>query len=269
MVIKMKSNNQQYKLIACDVDGTLVPEGVHDLDPRFYEIVQKAQEQDIILCFASGRQYDDLVALAPEYEDELVYIAANGSVLVEQKEVVKAIELTEPEPKEICLEIKKFSAADYHISTADDIYANPRDPEIRTILTEIYPGSVIFIDNVDQIDKIEDPIIKVALHSSSGVDPYVEHFSNKWGDVCHVAKAGFSWLDFTNSDKGTALKEYCKLKDIPLSETMVFGDNTNDISMFNAASLAGVMSTSDPQVQAHADLIVEDPYQYILDYLNN
>lgn len=265
----MRWSNRQFKLIACDVDGTLVPEGIHDLDPRFYEILEKSKERNILFCFASGRQYDDLVALAPEFEENLTYIAANGCVIVDQKELLLEIELTDPLPKEICLEIKQFENADYHISTADDIYANPRDPQVRNILDKDFPGSVIFIDNLDEIDQIENTIVKVALHSLTGVDPFINHFNNKWGKICNIAKAGFSWLDFTNGDKGTALQHLCKIKNISIEDTMVFGDNTNDISMFNVAGHSSVMSTSHPDVQRHADQIVKDPYEYLLDYLSN
>ncbi len=43
--------------------------------------------------------------------------------------------------------------------------------------------------------------------------------------------------------------------DIPIEESIAFGDAENDISMLDAAGLAVVMENGTPETRKHADLI--------------
>ena len=43
------------KLIASDVDGTLLPEGTADLNPELYDVILKLKEKGIVFAAASGR----------------------------------------------------------------------------------------------------------------------------------------------------------------------------------------------------------------------
>lgn len=51
------------KLVASDIDGTLVPEGTTSINPEFYEIIRKLKEKGILFVGASGRQYSSMRAL--------------------------------------------------------------------------------------------------------------------------------------------------------------------------------------------------------------
>ena len=44
------------KLIASDVDGTLLPEGTADLNAELYDVILKLKEKGIVFAAASGRQ---------------------------------------------------------------------------------------------------------------------------------------------------------------------------------------------------------------------
>ena len=258
---------EKFRLIACDVDGTLVPEETHHLDPRFQEIIRLARKRNIALCFASGRQYEDLVLLAPELEYEISYIATNGSLIFEQNKVIIEVEMTKPDPVDLCREIAKFPKAHYVVSTAREIFVQYRDHEDKSKIMKDYPNLVTFVRSAEEIDQIKDTIVKVSLADREGIAGYIRHFQEKWGDVCEVAAAGHSWLDFTNSNKGVALAKLCQMKQIPLSETLVFGDNNNDIGMLQEAGFSFAMDVSTDTVKSYADGITDDPYREMLAYL--
>ena len=48
------------KLVASDVDGTLVPDGTFEIDPEIYDVIKKLKEKGITFVAASGRQYASL-----------------------------------------------------------------------------------------------------------------------------------------------------------------------------------------------------------------
>ncbi|MGI6579254.1 MAG: HAD family hydrolase [Saccharofermentanales bacterium] len=265
----MKWNERKFKMIACDVDGTLVSEGENKLDPRFFEMLRLMQEKGILFSFVSGRQYSDLLSLAPELKHEIIYIAANGSVIIENGDIIAEIPLTEPDPQLICHDIIQFDDTDYFVSTVNNLYANPRDPEIYDWLFK--ETNVVFINQIADLDQIQDPIVKVSLqsHHENGADEYLPYFKERWGHLCRVARSGFGWVDFTNSDKGTALSKLSLLKNMTMKDVMAFGDNSNDQTMLRLAGFSAAMSNSDPEVQADADIVIDDPYQYLLNYLKN
>ena len=40
-----EENSKMIKLIASDLDGTLVPEGTADIDPKVYEVIRELQNK--------------------------------------------------------------------------------------------------------------------------------------------------------------------------------------------------------------------------------
>ena len=67
------------KLVASDIDGTLVPEGTTSIDPEFYEIIRKLKKKGILFAGASGRQYSSMRALLDPVFDDIIFISGNGT----------------------------------------------------------------------------------------------------------------------------------------------------------------------------------------------
>ena len=69
------------RLIACDIDGTLLPEGSTELEPAVYTQIRRLSERGIFFCPASGRQYSSLRRLFAPVADQLFYLCENGAVV--------------------------------------------------------------------------------------------------------------------------------------------------------------------------------------------
>ena len=48
------------KLIASDLDGTLLKEGTMDINPEIYDIIRKLKAKGIVFAAVSGREYDSI-----------------------------------------------------------------------------------------------------------------------------------------------------------------------------------------------------------------
>ncbi|MBQ9030384.1 MAG: HAD-IIB family hydrolase [Parasporobacterium sp.] len=72
------------RLIASDVDGTLVPEGTSQVDPQLFHLILQLKERGIRFVAASGRQYASIVKAFDPVKDEIFFIADNGSFVVEK-----------------------------------------------------------------------------------------------------------------------------------------------------------------------------------------
>ena len=68
------------KLIASDIDGTLVHDGSHELNPELYDVILKLKEKGIQFAAASGRQYASLRDNFKEHATYMHFIAENGAV---------------------------------------------------------------------------------------------------------------------------------------------------------------------------------------------
>ena len=63
------------KLIASDLDGTLLQNGAQELTPRALDLIHRLTEKGIHFAAASGRQYANERRLFAPIRDEISYIA--------------------------------------------------------------------------------------------------------------------------------------------------------------------------------------------------
>ena len=70
------------KLIASDLDGTLLKNGAQELPPDIFPIIRELRQKGIRFVAASGRQYYNLRLLFKPVRDEIFYIAENGSLCI-------------------------------------------------------------------------------------------------------------------------------------------------------------------------------------------
>jgi hypothetical protein len=68
------------------------------------------------------------------------------------------------------------------------------------------------------------------------------------------------FVDFARAgiNKGSAVQHFCKIFNIPQTDTIAIGDDINDIEMFQTAGLAVAMGNSIPEILDLADIVVED-----------
>ena len=70
------------KLIASDLDGTLLQNGARDVNPIVFDQIRTLKEHGIMFAAASGRQYLNLRRLFTPVQDDIAYIAENGSLCI-------------------------------------------------------------------------------------------------------------------------------------------------------------------------------------------
>ena len=76
------------KFIATDMDGTLLNSN-NEIHADFYPMFQSLKEKDIIFAAASGRQYYNLRKQFEGYNQDLIYISENGSMVFDKSGLKK------------------------------------------------------------------------------------------------------------------------------------------------------------------------------------
>lgn len=69
------------KLIATDIDGTLLKDGTLMIDPEYMTVIEKLTSKGIIFVACSGRQFISERKLFAPIRDKLLYITDGGTVV--------------------------------------------------------------------------------------------------------------------------------------------------------------------------------------------
>ena len=81
------------RLIASDLDDTLLPEGTSDLNPEYFELIRALHKKGILFTAASGRHYNSMKRLLAPVKEELIFLCGNGTCVVRQDRLMDLREL--------------------------------------------------------------------------------------------------------------------------------------------------------------------------------
>ena len=99
---------QKIKLIASDLDGTLLQNHMQSCSEKAIRLIQELTKKDILFVPASGRQYFNLYNMFKEVQGDLMYLCENGSLVMYHDEVF----LKHQFERELALEISHMVMED-------------------------------------------------------------------------------------------------------------------------------------------------------------
>ena len=209
------------KLIASDVDGTLIQDSTPDLYREMVETIYKLKKKGILFCAASGRQYFSLRNVFRDVADEIAMLRPY------------------------------YGECETVVSTANGSLIESKNQEFIHLLTYGYHNHFRLVEDVL---KEKEEIIKIAVYRKGSIRRLGEgSFIPPWEDKVKACMAGEEWVDFM--DKGNGLKVLEKFLGICKEETMAFGDNNNDIGMMLAAGTSYAVDTAVKEVKKAADYV--------------
>ena len=258
------------KLIASDMDGTLLNGGLTKPSPHALELIHELTQKGVHFVAASGRQYDNLRLLFEPIRDEISYIAENGSMCMHGGKVISRGLIPDDLAYRIINEVKNNSDFQVLVSREDTCLIDNSDPEfVHHIVHEIKNTTTI----VDDITAIEGPFLKIAIANMHDgpevIQNYLKHLIGLFGSEIKVVTSGNIWIDFVvpDANKGSSLTKLMDLFGVEPSECVAFGDQYNDVEMLEAVGTSYAMSNAAPGISYHADYVtdsVEDVLEDIL-----
>ena len=228
------------KLIASDIDGTLVKEGSHVIDPAYYDVIRELKEAGITFCACSGRQYQSML---------------NGTMVRTTERVLHSWKIDPDLYLPIIERLRTIEGSEIVVEGPDVSWIEGFDTPVTRLMRDQYRYAV---ENVADLAAIPtDNIIKISLHH-----PNVEK-ATKGLDQSSRAKnlsltiSGAEWLDITAKEagKGEAFALLQEYLGIGQEETVYFGDNLNDLSAFHQAGISATVANARSEMQDAADII--------------
>lgn len=251
------------RLIVSDIDGTLTDEGSSYINPEYSEVISRLCDKGFIFCIASGRQFTSVKNLLAPVADRIFYIMEGGGVLRSYQEIYHI----EPLPQEYLLEFledcRNCPETDRLVAAPDMSYSETGDTPMFRLLTNSYGFDMTNLDSLNHAPL--DQIVKLSVFHETDVESACNQtLIPKWNDKFQITCSGRQWIDCLslNTSKGNALKQLQKRLGITKDETMVFGDNMNDISMLQQAKYSYAVGNARDEVKKAAAFTTDT-------YMNN
>ena len=241
------------KLIATDVDGTLVKDASPDIYPEIIEVVKELRKRDIIICIASGRQYSSIEKLFKDVKDDLIFIADNGAHVKCRDKDLNIVNMNPEYLEELIKELRTFKDCEMICEGPGITYVESKNQDFIHFIDEQYKCDY---KQVDDVLSEESNIIKASIFRRPSIREIGDGILiPKWKDRLKATMAGEDWVDFMDKsvDKGHALQFIQNFYGISPDETMVFGDNNNDIGMLNCATESYAVETAPDEVKKAAN----------------
>lgn len=237
------------KLIACDIDGTLLHDGAQEIDPVIFREIRRLREKGILFCPASGRQYTSLRRLFAPVADELLFLCENGSLLFGPGAPGPLLAKTAVDPalaRALWEEIRQRENCEVMASGENMSYVCPADggrvgPAVRAIGNHC--------TEVDRWEDIPEDVVKLSAYCIPDALPVAAEMAPRWEKQFSVAVAGEQWVDFTVADKGTGIQLLCRTLGVSPEEVMAFGDNYNDIPMLTSVGVPYLMENAAEELK--------------------
>ena len=141
------------RLIASDIDGTLIKDSTPDLYPEMVEAIEKLTERGILFCAASGRQYDSIKNVFRDVKADIAYIAENGAQIRYQEKDIRVSPMKREYVEAIIRQVREqYPFCEIVASTADGSFVESRNKAFLDLLTYGYRNRFTLVKDVLEVD---------------------------------------------------------------------------------------------------------------------
>lgn len=243
------------KLIATDMDGTwLTDQKTYD-EELFLREFALMQERGIKFVIASGNQYENIFARFPKTATKMYFIAENGALVAEGRQVIHTDCLSEKDLQTVFQIIAKYAHEKVTISGLASAYIRSSDgPEYATELKKYYAKLTV----VSSFQDLHDQIFKVTLDvPENKMAQILEELQRTYPQIDFVSGSATS-IDMSTKkmNKAVGLEYLSKKFHINPREMIAFGDSGNDVGMLKYVGRSYATSTALPVAKNAADRVI-------------
>lgn len=221
------------KLIFCDLDGTLLFSNSRIQLMRTKQLIPKLKEKGYIFCISSGRAYFELRNF---FDDaDIYYCASDGAICAKNKTTLFEYPINK---NDIQNNLTDFAAYGKGIA-----YVKSHNEYLIRKIKKAYNG---FICEISDVSEIKENVAKLALFGGN----INEETKNKFNII--YDKNGITEFVSKGTDKARAAHELAERLKINREDILAFGDNENDISLFEFAGKSFAAPGADIKVRRAA-----------------
>lgn len=247
-----------YKLIALDMDGTLLRE-----DKTISEVTQKAikqaKEKGVKIVLASGRPVEGIERYLEQLNlisGEDFVVSYNGAIVqnTKTKEVVSRTVLRGKDLHELYELAKKLDVNIHAFSKEGCI--TPKLTKYSVLEGEIN-GIPVVIKNYDEVVDSEEIIKIMMVEEPEILQKAIDKLPKALYEKYTIVRSAPFFLEFLNKkvNKGVGVEALAKSLKIKSEEVICMGDAGNDEHMIRYAGLGVAMGNAFDEIKKVADFV--------------
>ncbi len=234
----------------------------------FTQKIWNAKTNEAILTVATARSYLKSAAFLKELHINAPMVLLDGALIVSQEKKIIDMKLLNKEISDAVIsEGVKFELYPFILSLRDHdlneafIYPSQHN-EVQSRLLERYKGDDNLVEHKN-IEAMQENFKIVYMGDESILRPLTEHLQTVFGDTLELKLAPEAYLNsyfltILNplADKASGIQTVSDYLELELSEITVFGDNINDLGMFELAGTAIAVQNAIDEVKQAADIVL-------------
>ncbi len=233
-----------------DIDGTLTDRKTGQIVPSAQKALDLLQEKGHFVALATGRAHYKAVPAMEAYGLSNMVCCGGGCLVLDNKEIRNT-----PLDLDLCKKLihqAKENNIGYLLMLDDSIKCySENDLFIQQVGERKEPTEYFFDENLD-VDSL-DVIYKVYL-SVSAEDEYKVPAIHELGYLRFEKE----YLVIQYDQKKQGIIEMMELLQAPLEEVVVFGDDNNDLIMFDSRWFSVALGNSTEALKEKADFVTKD-----------
>ncbi|MFS9057393.1 Cof-type HAD-IIB family hydrolase [Streptococcus infantis] len=245
------------RVIATDMDGTLLdPKGQLDL-PRLEKILDKLDQCDIRFVIATGNEVHRMRQLLGHLAERVVLVVANGARIFENNELIQAQTWDDAMVDKALGHFKGRECQDQFVVTA----MNGGFVKKGTVFTELdkfmTPEMIEKLyQRMNFVDEFDSSLFGGVLKMSMVVgeerlDSVLQEVNDLFDGRVRAVSSGYGCIDILQDGihKAWGLVELLKRWNLKPEQIMAFGDSENDIEMLELAGISYAMENAEEAVK--------------------
>lgn len=257
VAMESEKKKMDIRVIATDMDGTLLdPKGQLDL-PRLEKILDKLDQCDIRFVIATGNEVHRMRQLLGHLAERVVLVVANGARIFENNELIQAQTWDDALVDRALDHFKGRECQDQFVVTA----MNGGFVKKGTVFTELdkfmTPEMIEkFYQRMNFVDEFDSSLFGGVLKMSMVVgeerlDSVLQEVNDLFDGRVRAVSSGYGCIDILQDGihKAWGLVELLKRWNLKPEQIMAFGDSENDIEMLELAGISYAMENAEEAVK--------------------
>ncbi len=248
-------NNLPIRLIASDVDGTLLnSRGI--ITQENINAIHAAQEKGIVFAIASGRFPENVYVRMKQYGIRCPIIAVNGCHITDENLNTIHTSAMHPDAARQVMDTLFEANADFFMFNHHSICTSdehlPHHSEITRPEEMLALGFRYYHGKKEMLSCVEMPVEKYYVCEGTRGDALWQKLEQIPGIA--LTQSGDNNIEVIPAgvDKASGVLALAQHLGIPLSQVMTLGDHENDIPMLSAAGYGVAMGNASPGARAAA-----------------
>ena len=248
----------KYKLLALDIDGTLLNDK-RELTDRTVEAIKRAIDSGVHVTLCTGRPIQGVKWLVEKLAITTPVIIYNGAEIVDPKDNrILFSEQLLPEDAVKIADLGKNRNTTLIVWCNGELFGYPMNERVADYKTIARTDPKPFEDIKPLAEK---GVTKIIWYDTvEGVDEFKKQLNPKEFKSVTYCTSNPKFLEFFNSNvsKRISMERLCDLIGVTKEETVAIGDGYNDVPMLQGAGLSIAMGNAPDDIKSMCDKVTLD-----------